>query len=99
MHEVGCIDELPSLEGQALWISINLLYPQVLSFPCIKAASSYPPITAHLLRPMKAPSVAPGKPKSNDSKSSKGKKAAKKAAAKKPRKSLKGDKANGSKGE
>ena len=52
-----------------------------------------------LLRPMKAPSVAPGKPKSNDSKSSKGKKAAKKAAAKKPRKSPKGDNAKGSKGE
>ena len=58
-----------------------------------------PPNTAHLLRPMKAPSVASGKPRSNDSKPSKGKKAAKKAAAKKPRKSPKGDKANGSKGE
>ena len=94
MHEVGRIDELPAVEGKALWISIRSLISLGPVISMLKPACYYLPNTVHLLRPMKAPSVAPGSKapgKTSSDKSKPRRKAAKKAAPKKPAKSPKGD--------
>ena len=96
MHEVGRIDELPAVEGKALWISIRSLISLGPVISMLKPACYYLPNTVHLLRPMKAPSVAPGSKapgskapgskapgKTSSDKSKPRRKAAKKAAPKK----------------